>query len=140
MASSAWQTGENSWKGMGDGITNYNWDIFDLTGQKAAQTAFQNQQALDYIAWQRSELSAQNQRAWEEKMSSTAIQRQVADAQAAGINPAALFGNGASGAGAETPSGSSASSSGGSSHIANNKLAAAAGVLALFLKLVIGKK
>ena len=50
---------------------------------------------------------AQKQRDWETQMSNTAIQRSVQDAQAAGVNPALMFGNLGS---ASTPSGSSASS------------------------------
>lgn len=51
---------------------------------------------------------AQKQRDWEEEMSNTAFQRQVSDMQAAGVNPALMYGSGASGA--STPSGNSASS------------------------------
>lgn len=50
---------------------------------------------------------AQVQRDWEERMSSTAYQRQVTDMRSAGINPMAAFGSG----GASTPGGASASSS-----------------------------
>lgn len=47
------------------------------------------------------------QRDWEERMSSTAYQRQVQDMRASGINPMAAFGSG----GASTPSGAKASGS-----------------------------
>lgn len=52
---------------------------------------------------------ALKQRNWEQEMSSTAYQRAVSDMQAAGLNPALMYGQGGAGA-AATPSGSSASS------------------------------
>lgn len=51
---------------------------------------------------------AQKTRDWEQQMSDTSYQRAVADMQAAGLNPALLYGSGANGA--VTPSGPSASS------------------------------
>lgn len=66
-----------------------------LTGAEQQANAFNAQEA-------------EKQRAWEEQMSNTSYQRGVADMQAAGLNPALMYGG--SSQGASTPSGTSASS------------------------------
>lgn len=67
-----------------------------LTGAEREANAFTAEQA-------------QIDRDWQTDMSNTAFQRQVADMQRAGVNPALMYG-GAGSSGASTPSGASASS------------------------------
>ena len=106
--STAWNTVKNSSdedlsmlgkfiKSLGNGLSSL-WRGVTGTGLTTAQ-----EQANAF-----SSNEAQKQRDWEEEMSNTSFQRQVADMQAAGVNPALMYGNGSSGA--STPSGSSASS------------------------------
>ncbi|QCS36543.1 minor capsid protein [Capybara microvirus Cap3_SP_449] len=77
------------------------------TGKNASE---HNEAIFD---WQRNEHSAQTAREWDKMMSDTAIQRSVADYQAAGFSPlAALQGGGASTPSAAVGSGSKANTSG----------------------------
>lgn len=112
--------------------------MFDPTGKNAAQKQFENQMFLDNSARQFSADEAAKQRAWEEYMSNTSVQRAMKDIKAAGLNPwLALQGSGA--LNASTPSGSSAQSESGSASMANNKLTMAAGLIATALRMFLSK-
>lgn len=79
--------------------------LFGLSKSERQQNQFNAEQAE--IARQFNSAEAQANRDWQERMSSTAYQRQVADMKAAGLNPQMMYGS--SGPGASTPSGSAAS-------------------------------
>lgn len=141
----------NNWRAFGNWFTNDGgwknliipgWSaldqMFDPTGQNAAQQQYQNQLALQKDAQAYNSAQAEQQRHWEKMMSDTAMQRQVADIKAAGLNPWLAL-NGGQAQGASTPSGSSAQSSSGSAAKGDNKLAAAAAIFATALRYFLTK-
>lgn len=77
-----------------------------LTDAQVQQNSFTMQQQQAQQQFNAEE--AQKNRDWQEQMSNTANQRAVSDMQAAGLNPAMMYGG--TGAAASTPSGSAASS------------------------------
>lgn len=112
-------------------------NMFDLKGEQAANNQFASQLALQQQAQAFNSAEADKSRQWQEMMDNSSIQRRVADLKAAGLNPYLAITGSLAGAG--SPSGSSASSSSGSADMANNKIAAAAGVIALVLRVLLAK-
>lgn len=139
-----WQNGvdimtDNGYLGWQDAILpgfNMLNKMFDFTGSTAAQNQANAQLALNQQAQSFNASEAEKQRKWEEMMSNTSYQRLTADLKAAGLNPYLALGNMG---GAGTPSGSSAQSSSGSADMANNKLTAAAGIIAVVLRMLLAK-
>lgn len=99
-------------KNLGSSAYNYRYVFGDiLSGAHAAGKQAEAQAALDAKEWARNEYSAQQQRAFEEYMSNTQIQRQMADIKAAGLNPWLAVQS--AGFGGASPAGAVANSSAG---------------------------
>lgn len=89
--------------GLGNLVSGGTWK---QSGQELKQQEFNASEAEKQRNFEAEQ--ARINREYQERMSNTAVQRQVADAKAAGINPAMMYAN-SSASGASTPSGSSAS-------------------------------
>lgn len=105
--------------------TSYQFGDF-LGGGASAKTQQFNQANMDYAEWVRNEASAKEQRAWEERMSNTQVQRAMKDLQAAGLNPWLAVQS--AGFGGVVPQGASASSSAGQAASTGASPAAAIGM------------
>lgn len=89
-----------------------------ITGAGAAKTQAYNQWLLDQQERLYNSAEAQKNRDFQEYMSSTEVQRRMADYQAAGLNPYLAIQN----VGGSVPAGSSASSSSGNANMAQSRL------------------
>lgn len=105
--------------------TSYTFGDF-LGGGASAKQQQLNQASLDYAEWFRNESSAQQQRAWEEYMSNTQVQRLLKDIKAAGLNPWLALQS--AGFGGAVPTGAAASSSAGQASATGSSPAAAIGI------------
>lgn len=150
ITSATAQVAPKLFNALNSGLTNFsNFVLFknplasainttlDIDGSRAAQAAYQNNLALQKQQQEFSAIEAQKSREHAEYLSSTAIQRQVADLKAAGLNPYLAINSGINGASA--PSSAVATSSPNSTPMANNKLVVAAGLIATALRMFLTK-
>lgn len=137
IAGTDWNQVLKWFQNNGSSAAGFVFDPGDLSGKRAATKQYERELALQMQSQEFNSAEAARDRQFQEYMSSTQYQRAVEDLKKAGLNPYILASQ-LSG-GASTPGGSSASSSGGTASKADNKLAQAASLIAIALKLFLTK-